>query len=265
MSYQVKLEIFEGPLDLLLHLVKQSQLEIADIPIAQITDQYLRYLELMQALDLEIAGEFLVMAATLMQIKSRMLLPPEAQPPAEAEEPDPKEELIRRLLEYQRFKQAAELLSQREKERLVQFTRPASPEGKPAEEAEELLEASLFDLLTAFSRFMAGEVSRELIHEVIKDEFTVEEKTAFLRRLIREQEKVRFMEILEKAASRMEAIAIFLAILELIRLKEIAVRQAQLFGDILIVRSGGEAWPAKREIEHAGGHERNEAGESDDG
>ena len=111
MSYKVKLQIFEGPLDLLLYLVKQNHLEIDAIPIAQITDQYLQYLEFMQALDLEVAGEFLVVAATLMQIKSRMLLPREETTAQESEEPDPTQELIERLKEYQKFKQAAEFLS----------------------------------------------------------------------------------------------------------------------------------------------------------
>ncbi|MBI3615301.1 MAG: segregation/condensation protein A [Candidatus Omnitrophica bacterium] len=240
MSYKVKLEIFEGPLDLLLHLVKQNHLEIAQIPIAQITDQYLKYLELMQALDLEIAGEFLVMAATLMQIKSRMLLPPEVLTPEEAEEPDPTQELIQRLLEYQRFKQAAELLSTMEKNRFVQLSRPAAPDGAAAAETEELKEASLFDLLNAFSLFMKGQVSRELFHEVIKDEFTVEEKTEILRNLIQDRGKLGFSDLFGAAKNTLEIIATFLALLELIRLKEIVVRQAQHFGEILILRNTDE-------------------------
>ncbi len=240
MSYKVKLEIFEGPLDLLLYLVKQNHLEITKIPIARITDQYLKYLELMQALDLEIAGEFLVMAATLMQIKSRMLLPPEALTPEEAEEPDPSQELIQRLLEYQRFKQAAEVLSTMEKNRLVQLSRPVPPEGAPVSETEELMEASLFDLLNAFSLFMKGQISRELFHEIIKDEFTVEEKVVLLRGLIQERGKLGFMELFGAARNTAEMIATFLALLELIRLKEVVVRQTQLFGEILILRNSDE-------------------------
>lgn len=240
MSYKVKLEIFEGPLDLLLYLVKQNHLEITKIPIARITDQYLKYLELMQALDLEIAGEFLVMAATLMQIKSRMLLPPEALTPEEAEEPDPSQELIQRLLEYQRFKQAAEVLSTMEKNRLVQLSRPVPPEGAPVSETEELMEASLFDLLNAFSLFMKGQISRELFHEIIKDEFTVEEKVVLLRGLIQERGKLGFMELFGVARNTAEMIATFLALLELIRLKEVVVRQTQLFGEILILRNSDE-------------------------
>ena len=234
MSYKVKLELFEGPLDLLLHLVKQNHLEIGAIPIASITDQYLQYLELMEALDLEVAGEFLVVAATLMQIKSRMLLPPEAVPQEDAEQPDPTQELIERLREYQKFKQAAEVLGGMEKERLVQFSRPAAKEGAP-EEVEEFVEASLFDLLNAFSQFMAGEVSRDMIHEIIREEVTVEQKVAELRELTRQAKKVSFTELLRRCTAKSEAIATFLALLELIRLKEILIGQDQLFGEIMIL------------------------------
>lgn len=233
MSYKVKLEIFEGPLDLLLFLVKQNHLEIEAIPIAKITDQYLQTLELMQALDLEVAGEFLVVAATLMQIKSRMLLPPEALPPAE-EEPDPAQELIERLKEYQRFKEAAELLSGMEKQRLVQFSRPVSRAGELAE-VEEYVEASLFDLLNAFSQFMSGEVSRDLFLEVIQEEFTVEQKVAQLRETIRQAKKMSFTELLRQAKAKPEMIVIFLGLLEMIRLKEILIVQDQLFSEILIL------------------------------
>ncbi len=234
MSYKVKLELFEGPLDLLLFLVKQNHLEIEAIPIAKITDQYLQTMELMQALDLEVAGEFLVVAATLMQIKSRMLLPPEALPPEDPEQPDPAQELIERLKEYQRFKQAAEVLSGMEKQRLVQFSRPVSREGVPVE-TEEFVEASLFDLLNAFSQFMSGEISREMFHEVIQEEFTVEQKVAQLRELIRQEKKLSFTELLRKAHSKPEMIVTFLGLLEMIRLKEILIAQDQLFGEIMIL------------------------------
>ena len=234
MSYKVKLEIFEGPLDLLLFLVKQNHLEIEAIPIAKITDQYLQYLELMQALDLEVAGEFLVVAATLMQIKSRMLLPPEALPPEEEEQPDPAQELIERLKEYQKFKEAAELLSGMEKQRFVQFSRPASREGEPAE-VEEYVEASLFDLLNAFSQFVSGEVSREMFHEVIQEEFTVEQKVTQLRELIGQVKKLQFTELLRRARNKPEMIVTFLGLLELIRLREILIVQDQLFSEILIL------------------------------
>ena len=233
MTYRVKLEIFEGPLDLLLHLVKQNHLEIDAVPIAAITDQYLQYLELMQALDLEVAGEFIVMAATLMQIKSRMLLPPSETPAEEEEQDDPARELIERLKEYAKFKQAAERLSGMEQDRFVQFIRPPSREGAPAE-VEEFVEASLFDLLTAFSQFMAGEVSREMIHEIIKEEFTVEQSIELLRELTRREGKVSVTGLFSKARSKLEVVATFLGLLEMIRLKEVALKQSHLFGEIWI-------------------------------
>ena len=235
MSYKVKLQIFEGPLDLLLYLVKQNHFEIDSIPIAQITDQYLRYLELMQALDLEVAGEFLVVAATLMQIKSRKLLPME-ETAQEQEEPDPTQELIERLKEYQKFKQAAEFLSTMESERQVSFNRPVRPEGIPME-TEEMVEASLFDLLTAFSQFMAGNLSAEVVQEILLEGATVEEKIALLRQLTHDQGQVSFTELFRRMRDRVEAVATFLALLELIRLKEVLIRQPQPFGEILILSS----------------------------
>ena len=248
MSYKVKLEIFEGPLDLLLYLVKQNRLEIEAIPIAKITDQYLQYLELMQALDLEVAGEFLVVAATLMQIKSRMLLPPEALPPAE-EEPDPAQELIERLKEYARFKQAAERLSGMERQRLVQFSRPVSRDGVPAE-VEEFVEASLFDLLHAFSQFVSGEASRNFIHEVLQDEATVEEQMERLRERARVEGKLSFSALLAGCRSKGEMVATFLALLELIRLKEILIVQEQLFGEILLLANDRREAQAAPESPH---------------
>lgn len=239
MSYKVKLEIFEGPLDLLLYLVKQNHLEISAIPIASITDQYLKYLELMQALDLEIAGEFLVVAATLLVIKSRTLLPQEVLSLEEAEEPDPAQELIERLREYQKYKEAAQILSQMEKERLVQFSRIPSP-GEAAEvPVEEMVEASLFDLLTAFSQFVAG-VPREMFHEIIKDEFTMEEKVDLLRSLVRDKGRLSFTELFGAAGSKSEVVATFLALLELIRQRQVRMLQSQLFGEIVIMKNTPE-------------------------
>jgi segregation and condensation protein A len=235
MAYQVNLELFEGPLDLLLYLVKQNHLEISAIPLAKVTDQYLQYLEVMQALDLEVAGEFLVVAATLVQIKSRMLLPPDPERAQEEEEEDPTQELVDRLREYQRFKEAAELLGGMEKERFVQFSRPVPEIGVPVE-TQEYVEASLFDLLTAFSQFVEGGVSSDLVHEVMREEFTVEQKIKELRQLTAQRPQVRVSELFTQAKSKMEVVATFLATLELIRMKEVAVRQNNVFGEIVIVR-----------------------------
>ena len=238
MSYKIKLEIFEGPLDLLLYLVKKDHLNIYDIPIARVTEQYLQYLNLMQMLDLNIAGEFLVMAATLMQIKSKMLLPVDETQGAEAEQEDPREELIRRLLEYEKFKQIAEELRQRESDQREVFKRPKVEIDKAAfpGEKEVYFEASIFDLINAFSRALK-DVPKEVFYEVIKDEFTIEEKIHDILHLLLITPAAKLSELFGKAKNKLEIIVIFLAILELIRMKEIVARQSELFQEIEISRN----------------------------
>lgn len=245
MSYKVKLELFEGPLDLLLYLVKKDHLNIYDIPIAAVTEQYLKYLELMRLLDLNIAGEFLVMAATLMQIKSKMLLPIE-QLPGQQEEVDPREELIRRLLEYEKFKQIAQELREKEVGQQEVFKRPKLAKEKPdAQGAEVYFEASIFDLINAFSQALE-DVPKELFYEVIKDEFTVEEKIHQILHLLLVSQSVRLAELFAQAKNKIEIIVIFLAILELIRLKEIVAQQKGLFGEIEIARNKANIIPYER-------------------
>lgn len=235
MSYKIKLDIFEGPLDLLLYLVKKDHLNIYDIPIAQVTEQYLRYLELMRLLDLTIAGEFLVMAATLMQIKSRMLLPQQEEDSQLQEEAiDPREELVQRLLEYERFKKIACELRQREQRQLQVFKR--KPQELPSREEEIYFEASIFDLLSAFSSALE-EVPKELFYEVIKDEFTVEQKIHDILHLLLQQEVIILAYLFNQTKNKLEIIATFLAVLELIRLKEIIARQKGIFGEIEIIRN----------------------------
>ncbi len=236
MTYKVKLDVFEGPLDLLLYLIKKEEADIFDIPIAKVTEQYLQYLEYMKLLDLNIAGEFIVMAATLMHIKSRMLLPPEEQPPEEAEEEDPRTELMRRLIEYKKFKEAAGQLSDMERRRSLVFPRSVD-EAQYVDQGEgPYFEASIFDLINAFSTILKS-ISREAFLEVVKDEFTVEEKIHELFHLLAEKPVINFNDIFAKARSKVELVAIFLALLELIRLKEVLVRQKQLFGDIEVIRN----------------------------
>ena len=238
MSYKVKLHMFEGPLDLLLYLIRQSQIDIYNIPIADITKQYLQYLEVMQLLDLNIAGDFLVMAATLMAIKSKMLLPKETLP-AEEQELDPREELVRRLLEYQRFQALAEQLSVLETKSRQLFTRTtgvAVGDGVPLPPQEEpSFEASLFDLLSAFSQAMK-EVPKEAFYEVLRDETTVEQKIQELRALVASQASLVFQALLAGCRTQIAMIATFLAVLELVRSQEVAARQERLFGPIHIVR-----------------------------
>jgi len=249
MSYKIKLEMFEGPLDLLLYLVKKDHLNIYDIPIAQVTEQYLRYLDIMRFLNLNVAGEFLVMAATLMQIKSKMLLPIEAVDEAEAEQEDPRAELVRRLLEYEKFKQIAETLRQKETDQREVFKRPKSQGIEiPEEKQETYFEASLFDLITAFSQALEN-VPKEVFYEVIKDEFTVEQKIHDILHMLLVSSSLRISELFNKAKNKIEIVVTFLAILELIKLKEIIARQKDLFQEIEIIRNKENIVPYDRRNE----------------
>jgi segregation and condensation protein A len=229
---KIRLDIFEGPLDLLLYLIKKNHINIYDIPIVEVTQQYLEYLELMKLLDINIASEYLVMAAHLINIKSKMLLPQE-EAVSEEEEQDPRQELVKRLLEYEKFKEAAEFLKKKERERLRYVTRSTS--SSPFEK-EVYLEASIFDLISAFKAALK-EVPRDIFFEVIKDEYTVEEKMHDLLHLLLTKDKISLNELFSSAKSKLEIIAIFLAILELIRLKEIIAIQEDLFAPILIIRN----------------------------
>lgn len=233
MSYKVKLEVFEGPLDLLLYLIKKNEIDICDISISQITEQYLEYLELMRMLDLNIAGEFLVMAATLIHIKSKMLLPPEEKEILPEEEEDPREELVRRLLEYKRFKEVAGVLQDLEGQRKKMFTRATMAELGPE---EKFFEANVFDLITALTRVLK-DVPKEVFQEIVKDEFTVEQKVHDLLHMLVENPILHLAELFKKAKNKSEIIATFLAVLELIRLKEIIVVQKQSFSGIEIIRN----------------------------
>jgi segregation and condensation protein A len=234
MSYKVKLEIFEGPLDLLLYLIKKEELNIYDIPITRVTEQYLEYLNLMELLDLDIAGEFLVMAASLMQIKSRMLLPPDPEG-LQTEESDPRAELVKRLLEYKAFKEAAERLRGFESERAKLFTRTGvEPEANSNDLS--LLDVSLFDLIASFAHVLKG-LPGDDFHEIIKDEFTVAEKVHEIFHRLAKQPMIYFSALFKQAKNKSEAITTFLALLELIRLREILIRQDTQFGEIEITRN----------------------------
>ncbi len=233
MSYKVKLEVFEGPLDLLLYLIKKNEIDIYDIPIAAITEQYLEYLELMRMLDLNIAGEFLVIAATLIHIKSKMLLPPDEKELLPEEEEDPREELVRRLVEYKKFKEVAGILQDLESQRKKMFTRDIPFEVEPG---EVFFEASLFDLITAFTRVLK-DVPKEMFQEIIKDEFTVERSMHDLLHMLVKTPVMSLFDLFKNAKNKPEIIATFLAVLELIRLKEIIVVQKQNFSDIEIIRN----------------------------
>ncbi|MDD5496029.1 MAG: segregation/condensation protein A [Candidatus Omnitrophica bacterium] len=242
MSYKVKLDVFEGPLDLLLYLIKKEELDIYDIPISKITDQYLEYLEFMKLLDLNIAGEFLVMAATLIHIKSRMLLPPDQLEPEEQEE-DPRAELVKRLLEYKKFKEAAGELAHMESHQKHFFPRVGINLDDVPPSEDEFFEASLFDLITAFTKVLK-DVPKGAFHQVVKDEFTVSEKMHDILHVMVETPTMLFTELFKKAKNKFEVITIFLALLELIRIKEVIVRQVEPFGNIEIIRNTESIKPA---------------------
>lgn len=230
MTTQVQLEIFEGPLDLLLHLIKKNEVSIADIPIAAITEQYLAALELMQSLNLDIAGEFLVMAATLIHIKSRMLLPPE-EDGEEEEEGDPREQLARQLLEYQRFKEAAGELERREILRRDVFVRPF--EAPEEAEAVELEGVSLFDLISALQSVLER-LPREEAHQVTLERISLREKMNRLLYDLHKSGKLVFQSLFDGAVSRMEVVVTFLAMLELVKIRAIKIWQEERVGPIVL-------------------------------
>jgi len=236
-DYKVKLEVFEGPLDLLLYLIKKEEVDIYEIPIERITNQYLEYLSLMQLLNLEVAGEFLVMAATLMYIKSRLLLPEDQQvTDTEQEEgEDPRWEVIRQLVEYKKFKEAALQLAQREAEQSRLFPRSVG-EVTGAEREVPLAEVSIFDLINAFNTVLKKAQEKEIFREIVEERFTVSDKIEEILFILRDRAELLFSEVFEKASSRAEVVVTFLALLELIRLKRLRVQQPEAFGEIHVIK-----------------------------
>lgn len=231
-GYTVKVGVFEGPLDLLLHLIKQNQLDIYDIPIALVTEQYLEYIRIMKALDLTIAGEFLVMAATLMYIKSRMLLPTPREEEEEEEE-DPRAELVQRLVEYKRFKEAAVHLSQQALLERDVFIRPA--QEIEAEEGE--IEADLFHLIDALRELLTRQEVEDF-HEVTLERVTLRERMRELyERLQGVREAVPFSSLFAPVASRLELIVTFLALLELIKSGMLRAFQREIFGPLWVTHT----------------------------
>lgn len=248
MNYKLKLDVFEGPLDLLLYLIKKNDIDICDIPITKITEQYLEYIDMMKMMDLDVIGDFLVMAATLMQIKSRMLLPPDPGQPEE-EEFDPRDELVKRLQEYKMFKEIAEKLKEKESSRQDLFGRSMDEDlaREIKDDAKEVyFEASLFDLINAFTSAIR-KFKEETVYQVNKEEFTVEQKIHEILHLLLEKENIMLTELFGKAGSKVEVIVTFMSILELIRLREILVMQKRVFGDIEVMRNRNNVIPAKDE------------------
>jgi len=246
----VKLARFEGPLDLLLHLIKRDEIDITDIPISHITQQYLAYIELMRALDLEVAGEFLVMAATLMRIKAKMLLPLPAVG-EEEEEGDPREELVQRLVEYRQFKEAAGTLKLREEDRRQLFERGMIP-GDDEMGPLPLAPATLFDLLDALNRVMSR-VPAPAVYEVEGELYDVDEKMSLIASTVAERGSVSFVDLLLRCRVRAEMVVTFMALLELIKLGTVLVVQTENFGDITILARTPEGPESHAPVESASG------------
>lgn len=235
LPYQVRIENFEGPLDLLLHLIKKNEINIYDIPVAMIAQQYLEYLEAMEELNLNVAGDFLVMAATLLQIKSKMLLPVDETVDDEEEGPDPREELVRRLLEYKAFKEAARQLDDQEKVWRETFWRERAPSVEEVEEDLPLENVSLFDLVDALKEVLERNPSSRLI-EIVPDNLTVRERMNLILETLEGKDSVSFAALFEGSGHRMMVVVTFLALLELMRLRVVRVFQAETFGPILVSR-----------------------------
>jgi segregation and condensation protein A len=233
-TYSVHLEKFEGPLDLLLYLIRKNEIDIYDIPIAKITSQYLEYIDLMRLLDLDVAGEFIMMAATLIRVKSKLLLP---RPEDELEE-DPREELILALLEYKKFKEAAGILKSHEtRERdVLKHSDFSFVDTKPSEEF--LIEATIFDLVSVFRRVIE-EYGHEASHRVSREDVKVEEQMERILSLLNEKDGVAFRDLFTERPFKLLIIATFIAVLELVKQNCIYARQAREFGEIrLFAREG---------------------------
>jgi segregation and condensation protein A len=237
-DYKVSLDIFEGPLDLLLYLIKKDEVHVQEVSIERVTKQYLDYLQTFSMLNIDLAGEFIVMAANLMYIKSRTLLPQHVQPlEEEIEEEDPRWELIRQLMEYKKFKDASGFLQKRalEQEQIYQLIPDTSEKPKADEEELPLPDIGIFDLISAFRKVL-GRFETEEIGEITDDRFTVGDKIDFLINEVKPGQQLTFFALFEEASTKNEVIVTFLALLELIRLKEFRFEQKELMGEISIER-----------------------------
>lgn len=239
MSYHIRLEVFEGPMDLLLHLIEKAEVDIYDIPIAQITEQYLEYLHAMQEMDLDVASEFLVMAATLLAIKARMLLPqePAGDPESVEATTDPREELVARLLEYKKYKEAAAHLKSQEAAQARVYSRPVDVEAFiSAFTPDNPLEGvSIWDLVGAMRDLLARVPAEEPVHEISRQEVTISEQMdVIISRLAGRPGGLLFRELFAGMVTRVGVVITFLALLELVRLQQVIIYQPRPFGDITI-------------------------------
>jgi segregation and condensation protein A len=250
-EYKVQFEVFEGPLDLLLYLIKKEEVDIYEVNLTKLATQFIAYIDLMREFDLEVAGEFLVMASTLMYIKSRELLPVDQQVQVEGEDEgeDPRWELIRQLVEYKKFKDAAAQLQSLEARQENVFPRlPGKLEFESAVPVPKP-DVSIFDLLNAVNGVLQRFKKREGDgRDIFEDKWTVSEKIEFILKIISERGNVRFAELFESAANRSEVVCTFLALLELIRLKQIVCSQPEPFAEIEIRRVVATALAPPAEI-----------------
>lgn len=239
MTYRLNLDVFEGPFDLLLYLIKKNEIDIYDIPIAKVLDEFLSYVEVIKELDLDVAGDFILMGATLMHIKSRMLLPRESLALEDGEEVDPRADLVRQLLEYKRYKEVAQVLEARERTQREVFWRtpPAGEEQAAGPEAEEAgsQELQLFDLLTAFKQVLAY-ARPETIREIDREEFRTSQKMNEVLDALDADPSIEFVALFRAQDTKLAMITTFLALLELARLKAIVILQDRVFARILIRR-----------------------------
>jgi segregation and condensation protein A len=238
-DYTVKFEVFEGPLDLLLYLIKKEEVDIYEVNLTKLATQFVEYLDVMRMLDLDIAGEFLVMASTLMYIKSRELLPVDQQVAVEGEEEgeDPRWELIRQLVEYKKFKDAAAQLQTLETRQELVYPRLPARMDLGSAPLPSRGAAGLFDLINAVNAVLKRVNSREDLRDIFEDKWTVSEKIEQLLALIAQQAVVKFSSLFAAATSRTEVVVTFLALLELIRLRQIVATQSEAFGEIDIARA----------------------------
>ncbi len=238
MAYRVRLDVFEGPLDLLLHLVKKNEVDLSDLPVATITDQYIAYIDLLQQLDLDRAGEYLVMAATLLHLKSRLLLPSEEVVDEESGE-DPRAELARQLLEYQRFREAAEMLDRNSMLGRDVFTRvPLRNEAIDGQDVvrdvmDEIYDVSLGDLLDALQEVLKN-AEPGIVHQVLLEQVSLRERVCLVLDLLRERTQVAFTDLFSTDISRLQILVTFLAALELVRTRIIDINQDERFGPIML-------------------------------
>jgi segregation and condensation protein A len=235
--YNIKLQDFEGPLDLLLFFIKRDELDIYNIPIARITKEFLEFVHYMEILDLEVAGEFVVMAAELMQIKVRMLLPPQ---PGDDSDEDPRANLVYRLVEYKRFKEAGGALSVLEDQRRLVHERGSFASDERLEEAPEetdrLGDVTLFDLIASF-KFAIEQMPRKFVHEIMKMNVSIDEQIDYITDFFSRRSEATFYELIKDMEEKIRIVVTFLALLELLRARKIMVKQKVPFGEVSIMRA----------------------------